>query len=136
MTSDNLLRGCEGEAIESPTVLLVDDSSMQMLLYQVLERGGYNVLAAGNAAEALIICRQFRHPISLLLTGVEMPGMTGFELAEKALQLHPFMRVLFLSAGAAKGTELQNGSGSANMFLPKPFKEGALMDRIKQTLHA
>jgi CheY-like chemotaxis protein len=73
--------------MESPTVLLVDDdSSIQTILYQLLEEGGCNVLAAGNGSDALDICRQRRHPITLLLTDVTL------------------MKILFMSGDADNGS--------------------------------
>jgi CheY-like chemotaxis protein len=83
------------EVIERLTVLLVGDNKpIRILLYDFLEGGGYNVLTAGNGEDALVVCREFRHPIALLQTDVEMAGMSGFELAEHASLLHPPWKVL------------------------------------------
>ena len=124
-----------GESCDPPTVLLVDDdNSIRKVLYEYLEEGGYNVLSAANGADALGICRRFRHPIALLLTDVEMPGMSGPELVEQALRLRPLMRILFMSGGAPGGASGTTCFGPTSPILAKPFKGGALMDRIKHAL--
>ncbi len=117
---------------EVPTILLVDDdSSVRAILYQLLEEGGYQVLAAGNGIDALDICKQRRKSITLLLTDVNMPGMSGFELARRAALLQPMMKVLFMSADAEDGSLCSNGVEGVPMFLAKPFSRTALIRSVR-----
>ena len=117
---------------EQLTVLLVeDDTSTQTTIYQALEEEGYSVLAAGNGVDALDICRQHRHPIDLLLTDVEMPGMSGFDLAKHALKLQPLMKILFMSGDADNGTMRLDGVLGVRPFLAKPFNQAALRCKLK-----
>jgi CheY-like chemotaxis protein len=105
-----------GQDMPATILLVEDDGCRQGFVYQLLTTDGYNVLAAGSGAEALSICRHFRDPIALLLTDVETPGMSGFELAARACRLRPVLRVLFMSSdadyaffrGDAGGTGLLN----------------------------
>src|SRR6476660_3632978 len=70
-------------------ILLVDDeSSVRDSLYTILERGGYEVLAASNGTDGLTVCRQSRRPIDLLVTDYSMPHMSGLELARECLRLY------------------------------------------------
>ena len=121
--------------MEPTTILLVDnDLSTQNVLYRLLEDAGYTVLAAGNGVEALDICRQCRRPITLLLTDVTMPGMSGVELANRALPLQPLMRVLIMSGDAANCAPLPDGAAGGWMFLMKPFDQAALMRTVRLAL--
>jgi CheY-like chemotaxis protein len=120
-----------GEARARPTVLLVDnDSTVRGIVYAYLERGGYDVLAAGSGVDALTICRQFRHEITLLLTDVQMPGMSGIELAENVARLRPLTRVLFMSGDANE----KSTRDSNRTLLLKPFNGARLMEGIKHAL--
>lgn len=120
---------------EQLTVLLVDDdTSIQTVLYQALEEEGYSVLAADNGMDALEICRQSRHPIDLLVTDVDMPGMSGFDLAEHASQLQPLMKVIFMSGDADNGGPRLGDFQDVREFLPKPFGRAVLMHKVKVAL--
>ena len=117
---------------EQSTVLLVeDDASIQTTIYRVLEEEGYSVLAAGNGVDALDICRQHRHPIDLLLTDVELAGMSGFDLAKHALRLRPLMKILFMSGDADNGTMHLNGVLGVRPFLANPFNQAVLIRKLK-----
>jgi DNA-binding response OmpR family regulator len=66
----------------------------------------------------------------LLLSDVEMPGMTGIELAIQLNQERPDTKILLIS-GLATGMLVLNNGWS---FLPKPFMPEMLRDRIRDFL--
>jgi CheY-like chemotaxis protein len=71
------------EANETVILLAEDDVLVRNFVQSMLSKEGYNVLAAKDGQEADEICERFAGPIHLLLTDVNMPRMTGPELAEK-----------------------------------------------------
>jgi PAS domain S-box-containing protein len=73
-----------------------DEDTIRTLVRHLLESKGYKVLVARDGHEALALCEKHHH-IDLLLTDVKMPKMGGRELAEKAMPLHPEIRVLLMS---------------------------------------
>jgi CheY-like chemotaxis protein len=81
-----------------PSILFVDDDpSMRRLVQRVLERGGYFVHAVPTAEVALLLLKE-EIPFDLLITDVVMPGgMNGFDLADKARELRPDLRLLYLT---------------------------------------
>jgi CheY-like chemotaxis protein len=129
------LQSSASEPIEPQTVLLVEgDNAALALVYRFLEDGGYNVLAASNGDEALFICRQFRHPIALLLTDVDTPGMSGFDLAEHASGLHPLIKFLFISRDSENSSSRRTRPAANTTFLAKPFSGTTLMRKVKEAL--
>ena len=132
---DTSIVRCEaGEATPQPTILLVDDdSALRTLVHRFLDEEGYQVLIAANGIEALAICSQFWHPIALLVTDIDMPGMTGFELAQHVHKLRPEMRVLVMTGGAAS---VPQGWCSALTVVPKPFDTSVLISTIRQELRS
>ena len=77
------------------TILIVDDD-LAILEYAggVLEEYGYAVLTASNAASALVMLRS-NEGIDLLFTDLVMPGFDGIELARRAGEEIPGLKVLF-----------------------------------------
>jgi CheY-like chemotaxis protein len=71
----------------------------------------------------------------LLLTDIDMPGMSGRDLAHQVLARFPSLRVLLMSAQA--DNERLDAVGAAGPDLPileKPFKIGALIDMVERAL--
>nr|MDQ5836403.1 PAS domain S-box protein [Acidobacteriota bacterium] len=93
-------RGAEPEEVlrGAETVLLAEDEEMvRRLAREVLEVYGYRVLVAANGGAAFLICERHEGPISLLVTDIVMPEMSGRELAARLAHLRPEMKVLYMS---------------------------------------
>jgi two-component system, cell cycle sensor histidine kinase and response regulator CckA len=94
------------------------------------------VLEAPNAAEALSLAREHPGAITLLLSDLIMPNMSGQELARELTRQHPETKVLFMS-GYAEEAISQHGSiepGSA--FIAKPFSPSGLARAVHDLLRA
>ena len=119
------------------TVLIVEDSGpVRRLVERTLSRKGYTVLAAESATAALRHCSRHDGAIDLLLTDVVLPRMPGPEIARRARQLRPDIRVLFMS-GFTDDTLSQHGlTGSEPDLLEKPFSSASLLSRVRQSLDA
>ena len=114
-------------------LLAEDDESMRLFLARALERVGYSVVAVdrGSAAVPLLENETF----DLLLTDIVMPEMDGIELAQRAAELAPDTRVMFITGFAAVALKAGRRSPEAKI-LSKPFHLRDLVaevDRIFQT---
>jgi CheY-like chemotaxis protein len=99
-----------------------------------LEAKGYNILEAQDGMEALLVSRQHQAPIHMLLTDVVMPVMNGRELAEQLAQLHPTMKILYMS-GYTDDTVVRHGVLEEGVaFLQKPFSPEALARKVREVL--
>jgi CheY-like chemotaxis protein len=119
------------------TVLLVeDDNFLRELATEVLEMNGYRLLVAANPDEALALVRSHAGPIHILVTDVEMPGMTGVELAAKVKELTRNVRLLLMSGYTSKALG-DRGVLDANVaFLQKPFSNRDLLEKVREVLDA
>lgn len=114
------------------TILFADDDGqLQKFVASLLHKLGYKVLVASNGKDALQKARDFDGTIHLLLSDVEMPGMTGIELAIQLNQERPETKILLIS-GLDAGVLILNNGWS---FLPKPFVSDMLRDRIRDFLN-
>jgi CheY-like chemotaxis protein len=119
------------------TILLVEDEgNLRRLAHQYLEKQGYTVLEAADAAAAIQMCHDYHGPIHLLLTDVIMPGMNGRELAQSFSSLRPSAKVLYMS-GYAENAIGQNGTLEPGLtLLQKPFTLPALKAKVREVLDA
>lgn len=116
------------------TVLIAEDADLvRQLTREMLEVRGYNVIEASSGEQALQICRSYVGTIDLTLSDVVMPGMTGREYAEQAVQLRPEMKVLLMSGYTdeiSKAGFLHPGLH----FIEKPFTSNSLALKIRDVL--
>ncbi len=119
----------------SGTVLIVEDEApVREAAERILERAGYQVHSAPDGLTALEFLGRSGLEIDLLLTDVVMPGMSGSELASKAAQIRPGIRVLFMS-GYADDDLIQRGAieGTATV-VSKPFSAASLSSQVEAML--
>ena len=109
------------------TILVVDDDP-GVLDYasNVLEGCGYTVLTAPDGASALVLLRNHVQ-IDLLFTDVVMPGLDGVEVARRACQECPDLKVLFTTGYAADVIP-------AGRLLKKPYRPQQLAGEVAAML--
>jgi CheY-like chemotaxis protein len=110
-----------------------DEPTVRKVLKRALERGGFVVLIASSADEALDVAELHGGPIDLLVTDVVMPATSGHELARMLCERFPDLRVLFVSGYPGGGVSGESVPPSAE-FLHKPFTPGTLAQKISSVL--
>ncbi|TXG02274.1 response regulator [Massilia arenae] len=117
------------------TILVVEDEEdVRSSTCGILSALGYDVLEAGDAAQAAAIIEQGRH-IDLVFTDVVMPGpLTSLQLGEIVRSKLPECEVLYTS-GYAEGVLTHEGKLDASVhLLQKPYHPEALSARIRHLL--
>jgi DNA-binding response OmpR family regulator len=114
------------DGIVDRRVALVADDEPNVLdiVSRVLERHGWDVLRATDGHAAHLIGQD--EGIDLLVTDVDMPGMTGFEVAESLRARRPDLPVVVVSGGSHAETAIERGYA----FLAKPFSIGDLLAAV------
>jgi PAS domain S-box-containing protein len=115
------------------TVLVVDDeATVRMLVKEVLNERGYQILEAEDGKSGLELLRSTRR-IDLLVTDVGLPGgLNGRQLADAAILLRPDLKVLFIT-GYAETAVIGEGRLSPGMHIMiKPFSLEVLGQRISE----
>ena len=118
-------------APEHSTILLAEDEQqIRDLLKMTFEEAGYPLLIATDGAEALEIARNHAGKIDLLVANVQMPGMTGPDLAKELRRSRPDLRILLIS-GYSQGILMLDQGWN---FLKKPFLPSAIIAKVKDVL--
>jgi two-component system cell cycle sensor histidine kinase/response regulator CckA len=119
------------------TVLLTEDEQdVREIARQFLESGGYQVIEAKDASEAIQLASENHRKIDLLVTDMVMPGLSGQELAARLQQERPGLCVVFMSGYSEHAaTEMANADPSVRL-LTKPFSRGTMLRAVRETLQS
>ena len=115
-------------------VLVVDDKIVRATVASMLEDFGYTVLLAQSGSEALAILESGTK-VDLLFTDVVMPGtISGRQLAERAIEIVPTLKVLFTS-GYPENAIVHNGRLDAGVeLISKPYRREQLAAKVRRVL--
>jgi CheY-like chemotaxis protein len=117
------------------TVLVVeDDDSVRIPTTEFLKMEGFKVLQARTGSEAIHVVQKNRSLLDLLITDIVMPGMSGPEVAEKLIELHPGLKVLYMSGDVDKAAPWNDPAKAGQAVLEKPFRLNVLNDKIHDLL--
>ena len=107
------------------TILVADDeASIRKVLAATLRKEGYEVLTAADGAVALEVMDTNR--VDVLLTDLRMPEVDGMELLNRALEAHPGLPVVILTAHGTVETAKTAMKRGAFDYLQKPFDRDEL----------
>jgi two-component system cell cycle response regulator CpdR len=115
-------------------LLAEDDDSMRGFLERALERAGYDVVAFDNGADAL--ARLNEEPFTLLLTDIVMPRMDGIELARRASEIDPELKIMFITGFAAVTLNTDQAAPKDARVLSKPFHLKDLVREVDTLLES
>jgi CheY-like chemotaxis protein len=111
------------------TVLLADDeAAIRTFAGAVLRSCGYEVLEAGDGAEALEVSDRYKGPIHLLVTDWRMPRLDGGELIRSLRTRRPETAILIMSG------YLDTAQAPDSPVLSKPFTPGVLVRKCQDVL--
>lgn len=113
-------------------LLAEDDDSMRVFLERALAKAGYEVIAFANGQEAFDRLKQ--EPFTLLLTDIVMPHMDGIELARRASELDPELKIMFITGFAAVTLNVENKAPKDARVLSKPFHLKDLVREVDRLL--
>ncbi|MEA2933681.1 MAG: two-component system, cell cycle response regulator CpdR [Variibacter sp.] len=118
-----------------PKILLAeDDNDMRRFLVKALEQAGYSVISYDNGMSAYHRLRE--EPFELLLTDIVMPEMDGIELARRASELDPDIKIMFITGFAAVALNPDSQAPKDAKVLSKPFHLRDLVNEVQKVLAA
>ncbi|HKA92099.1 MAG TPA: sigma-54 dependent transcriptional regulator [Haliangiales bacterium] len=116
-----------------PVVLVVDDEkSIVESLAKIFEREGIAVVAAYDGPSALEILRRQR--ISVLLTDLMMPGLSGMDLLRASKTVAPEVEVVLMTAYGTVETAVEAMKEGAYDFVTKPLKRAHVVRIVRNAL--
>ncbi len=120
--------------INCKILLAEDDHDMRRFLSKALQNAGFDVASFDNGMDAYRRLRE--EPFELLLTDIVMPEMDGIELARRATELDPDIKVMFITGFAAVALNSGNSAPPQAKVLSKPFHLKDLVNEVQRLLAA
>ena len=115
-------------------LLAEDDNDMRSFLTRALKSAGYEVVSFDNGRSAYERLRE--EPFSLLLSDIVMPEMDGIELARRATEIDPDLKVMFITGFAAVALNPDSKAPRDAKILSKPFHLRDLVNEVEKILQA
>jgi CheY-like chemotaxis protein len=119
----------------APTLLIVDDDAAIIGLTSRALRTLGHVIACGSGFEAIERMAKHDGPVDLVVSDIQMPAMSGVEMARLLVRDRPGVPVLFVS-GTGIPEDLNDELPFPWRFLPKPFSMTELLDACRGLLPA
>ena len=116
----------------APILIVDDESEMRSALSHALTRSGFNVESAACGTDALVKIK--KDPISLVITDLKMPEMSGLELIGAIKKIKPVIAVIVITAFGSIHNAVEAMQAGAADYLLKPFSFETLVATVKKVL--
>lgn len=118
------------------SVLAVDDEQLVLeMVVEALQEGGFEVISASTAKQAMGLLEARTAELGALVTDVRLGGRTtGFDIATRARELRPDLPVVYMS-----GADLAEWSSKGvpkSMVVAKPFAPAQIVTAVSTLLNA
>lgn len=111
-------------------LIVEDEEAVRKVIRTVVEEQGYKVIEAQNGDEALHLLVEDALEVSVIITDIVMPKLSGNKLGEYISVLYPAVKVLYIS-GYMNDEVLRNFTHSGMFFLQKPFSPEQLLNKLR-----
>ena len=115
-------------------LLAEDDTDMRRFLVKALQNAGFEVTSYDNGMSAYQRLRE--EPFALLLTDIVMPEMDGIELARRASEIDPDIKIMFITGFAAVALNSDSAAPKTAKVLSKPVHLRELVSEVNKLLAA
>ena len=123
----------EAAPVEPANVLVVEDNPVVRLVLRKVLAPEHRVSTAATPQEAIELAAGGLE-IDVLVTDIAMPGMNGFELAERLCGSLPHLKVLYISAYDPEAYKSQGLLRLGVNFVPKPFDPDQLLQTLRRVV--
>jgi PAS domain S-box-containing protein len=126
-----------GETRKSPrgkALVVTDEEMVRMLLSEILEHAGFEVLVAGDDREVLAALGEDPVSVGLLVADMDMAGGNAADLVRRVLSVSPVARVMLLSAYLEEELFGKRLSLPGHALVRKPFSTGDFLARLERLL--
>lgn len=118
---------------ENPILIVDDEPSILLMLSDYFDSLTYPVYTAKNAEEALRICSDNQR-IAMVITDIDLPGISGIELLKIIRETHPELPVVIITGLRTLDSAISAIKNGAYDYLTKPFELGEVRKVVEKVL--
>ncbi|MFH1501914.1 MAG: PAS domain S-box protein [Candidatus Eisenbacteria bacterium] len=131
-TENRTRKGARGN--DERVLIVEDEDSVRGFAVRALRQGGYNVLEARSAEEAVELFRAEGSRIDLIFTDVVLSSRSGLELVDEIHEMRPNVPALLSSGYADQKSHWDTIQERGLPFLKKPYAVSDLLDRVRSVI--
>lgn len=113
-------------------LIVEDDQDLREALVTTLELARFQVREAANAEDALACLA--KSPVDMVVSDVNMPGLSGHELLEQVQRLYPGLPMMLITAYGQINDAVSAMQSGAIDYLVKPFEPQVLVDAVSKVV--
>ena len=116
-------------------LIIDDDEQIRVLLQQMMEWAGFDVMVAENGKVAML--KQSAHPADLVITDLIMPEQEGLETISRLKKEYPDIKIIAISGGGRIGPEAYLPAAlelGADKVFSKPFDVQEIVSTVRELL--
>lgn len=116
-----------------PDILVVeDDPIIRRTVDHALRRAGFTTRTSGDGVEALLMAQD--EPPDLILLDLMLPGIDGFEFAERIRRTDHEVAIIMVTALSQESDTIRGLDAGADDYITKPFATEELLARVRANL--
>lgn len=112
------------------TILIVEDTELNVDLLTQLLKDDYQLLVARDGAESILVTETNKP--DLILMDISLPVMDGYEAARQIHQRYPTLPIIGISANAMKSDHEKAIAAGCTDYLTKPIDENILLKKLQE----
>jgi len=122
----------ENQKPSSPSILIVEDNEGMMKVIVDALSDEYNLLLAKDGFEALDKLAEYENKVSLILSDIMMPGISGFEFCEEVMSKDSWKHIplIFITALMREEDQLRGYRLGATDYIVKPYNIKILREKV------
>lgn len=119
----------DGDAL---VVLVVDDEPViRAYVARALTLAGMDVVVAASGAEAIRLVADDRIRPAVVVTDIEMPAMSGIELAARLLAIRPAVRIVMMTGDPERAQAARGHPSIVDAVILKPMRSAELVQAVR-----
>jgi DNA-binding response OmpR family regulator len=113
-------------------LVVEDDPIIRRTVDYALRRAGFSTRTSGDGVEALLMAQN--EPPDLILLDLMLPGIDGFEFAERIRRTDPEVAIVMVTALSQASDTVRGLDAGADDYITKPFSTEELLARVRANL--